>query len=53
MRIIVGFFLLLLGGLLVGTTVDDAIIMNCILKGFGVLCLIGFSKTIPKNNKLY
>lgn len=53
MKIIMGFFLLLFGGLLIGTTVDHSIIMNYILKGVGALCLVGFSKMIPKNNILY
>jgi hypothetical protein len=55
MRLICGFFLLLIGGLLIAITVDNSIIINCILKVLGALCFVGFIKISQKdkNTNLY
>lgn len=53
MKILFGFFLLFIACLFWGITVEDSIIPNIILKGLGFLCIMGFVKTIPKDNNLY
>jgi hypothetical protein len=53
MKTLLGLFLLLVGGLLVSTTVENSFIANSILKIIGVLCFVGISKTMPKDNNLY
>lgn len=51
MKAMVSIILLLVGGFLIGVTVEDSIIGNGIVKGLGAIFLIGFMKMIPKNNR--
>lgn len=53
MRVLFSLFLLLLGSLFLGITVDNSIVGNSIVKIFGASCLVGFWKTYPKSNDLY
>ncbi|MBT2680444.1 hypothetical protein J7E38_15645 [Bacillus sp. ISL-35] len=49
MRALVSFILLIIGGLLIGVTVENSLIGNSIVKGIGALCVIGFLKIVPRN----
>lgn len=51
MRAVLSFILLLVGGLLIGVTVEDSIIGSSIVKGLGTIFFIGFLKMVPKNNR--
>ncbi|ALC91622.1 hypothetical protein AM500_18900 [Bacillus sp. FJAT-18017] len=54
MKTLFGFFLLFLGSLLLGTTVENSVIGNTIVKTLGVICFIAaYDKLIQKNNDLY
>lgn len=54
MKTLLGFFFLLLSGFFMGgLTIQNSIIGNSILKIIGVVCIVGFYKTLPKNNNLY
>lgn len=48
MRVLVSLILLLLGGLLIGITVEDSLVGNSIVKGIGAVCMIGFLKMVPR-----